>query len=949
MSTQRFPSHCRKSRLRLEQLDARDVPSTIQDFEGVALGAVVPPGTVVNQRLNGPAPTVMAGGVDDSGKFIRLVDANPTPDNHNLLAFNRTDVGPAQLVIVDFDLRITAGSAVTQGRGRADGFGFAFLNTAVHGLTGAPAPGYPDVAEEPNYAGSIGVGFDIYQSMNLGDQSNNEVSVHFDGTVWSQIDAAPIGDLASGQWMHVRMVLRPGGGFSDFTLQMGPWGAKLKTLIDRLPIAGFTPYEGRVLFGARAAGETANYDVDNVNVQHVRFDQSLFSFGAIRYSVSETGTTAAVSVLRSGKTTQASSVRYTTSNGSALAGQDYAGKTAVLSFPAGVKEKTFTIPILNDANQEAEESFQVTLSNPSANAVITGRTATTIAIRDDETGRLTGQWGPIENGPLVGVHSVMLPTGQVLMFDRKGSQYLWNPSTRTFKPAPMPGYDLFCSGHSLLPDGRVLITGGHMGHGEGEHDGIGLPNVSTYNPFTGKWKRERNMNLNRWYPTNTTLPNGDVLVLSGSYTMAYVQNPLPQVWQTATSTWRNLTNAETEQLNLPAPKPQGVDLYPRMFVTPTGDVYKVGPDKDTWFLDTDGTGNWTRGPDRNHGLMIYGTAVMYAPGKILVMGGGDPLTDDPDDDTAVASAEVIDLNAAIPTWRTVNAMAFARRHLNATLLPDGRVLVTGGLDGPGFTNEAEGVLAAEVWNPITEQWTTLPSMKVTRGYHSTALLLPDGRVLVSGGGQGAGAPIAHYENEIFTPSYLFQGARPAISTAPTSVGYAKSFLVGSPSAVSVTRATMIRLGAVTHAFDQDQRFIDLGSVARVGSSVRLTSPALANLAPPGYYMLFLLNANGVPSVGKMIRLVATPSPIPPAFKASAVSSALVVPPPQVSVAQAATQAETRAIASGIEVRTPIKPNRLLLTSERSRQLSSALSQVGPRLQSVEFTWLSSEFYRQSSW
>jgi hypothetical protein len=204
-------------------------------------------------------------------------------------------------------------------------------------------------------------------------------------------------------------------------------------------------------------------------------------------------------------------------------------------------------------------------------------------------------------------------------------------------------------------------------------------------------------------------------------------------------------------------------------------------------------------------------------------------------------------------------MRFARRHLNATLLPDGKVLVTGGTRAPGFNNEANPVRRAELWDPETETWTTLPGMQVTRGYHSTALLLPDGRVLAAGGGQGSGATSAYNNAELYAPAYLFQGVRPTIAAAPRVVTYDRSFVVRTPNAATITAVTLVRLPSVTHAFDQNQRFLSL-DFARSADRLIVTAPALATLAPPGHYMLFILNHNGVPSVARIIA-VAPAAPI----------------------------------------------------------------------------------------
>jgi hypothetical protein len=444
---------------------------------------------------------------------------------------------------------------------------------------------------------------------------------------------------------------------------------------------------------------------------------------------------------------------------------------------------------------------------------------------------VVGQWASVPALPFFPVHVSLLPSGQVMLWP--GDQgisgndpRLWDPATATTTPLTKPGYDIFCSGHTILADGRVFVAGGHI------QNNVGLPNASAYDATTNTWTAFPAMNAGRWYPTATTLANGDALVASGSIDNTIGVNRLPQVLEVATGTWRNLTNA---QLGLP--------LYPQMLLAPNGRVFNPGPSQTTRYLNTSGTGAWTSVGNRQFGDRNYGSAVMYDDGKVLVMGGGDPPT---------RTAEVIDLNAPSPTWRLVGQMAIARRQINAALLPDGKVLVTGGTSGAGFNNASTPVFPAEMWDPVTETWTTMASAQIPRLYHSAALLLPDGRVLTTGGN---GFP----QTEVYSPPYLFKGARPTITTAPSDVEYGQSFFVGTPDAASVTSVTLIRLGSVTHAFNMNQRISKL-SFTQTSGGLDVVAPTSANLAPIGHYMLFVVNGNGVPSVAEIVHLAPDPGP-----------------------------------------------------------------------------------------
>ena len=477
-----------------------------------------------------------------------------------------------------------------------------------------------------------------------------------------------------------------------------------------------------------------------------------------------------------------------------------------------------------------------------------------------------GAWSSLQTWPQLAIHTHMLPTGKVMFWSRGGASdpQLWDPTTGALTPAAPPGYDAFCSGHSFLPDGRLLVTGGHIA------DYVGLPDAKIYSPFTNSWTTLPDMNAGRWYPTNTTLANGDVLVVAGNIDEA-TNNDLPQVWQTASGTWRTLTNAELYQPN-----------YPFMYLAPNGKVFNAGPSRLTRYLDTSGTGAWTVVADNGVGDLEWGSSVMYDDGKVLIVGGGAGAYD------ATNIARVIDLNAASPAWRPANSMAFARRHHNATLLPDGKVLVTGGTGGPGGDDPSGAVYASEMWDPITEQWSTMASFATYRGYHSSALLLPDGRIL-SGGGNEGGASF-----ELYSPPYLFKGARPTISAdPPASVNYGQTFFVQTADAASIAKVTWIGLSSVTHSFNESQRINHL-SFSQAAGGLDITTPSSANLCPPGYYMLYILNGNGVPSVAKMIRIApaaptptptatrtptATPTPLPPTSTPTETPTATATPSP----------------------------------------------------------------------
>jgi hypothetical protein len=274
----------------------------------------------------------------------------------------------------------------------------------------------------------------------------------------------------------------------------------------------------------------------------------------------------------------------------------------------------------------------------------------------------------------------------------------------------------------------------------------------------------------------------------------------------------------------------------------------AGPDVKTRYLDLNGTGSWSTIAYTNRTTSRdYGAVVMYRPGRLVTIGGDEPPS---------ATAEVIDLNSSTPAWKYFGKMRQPRRQHNATLLPDGKVLVTGGSSacpttGSCFDNSSAPVYAAELWDPFatdpTYAFKLMASNTVYRGYHSMALLLPDGRVL-SAGGKIGGKNTA----EIFSPPYLFKGARPTIGSAPTTITYKQVFSVATPDAANITKVAFMGLGSVTHSMNSGQSFQTLAFTQGAGV-LNVTAPATPTMTPPGYYMLFIL-VNGVPSVAKIVQI-----------------------------------------------------------------------------------------------
>lgn len=443
---------------------------------------------------------------------------------------------------------------------------------------------------------------------------------------------------------------------------------------------------------------------------------------------------------------------------------------------------------------------------------------------------LVGSWStPVDVG-VVGVHAILLHTGEVLLFNKptgtRGTvAKVWDPSDGSVMDVTMTSqHNVFCAGHSFLSNGDVLVTGGTSW---GQTGANGTRQTSVFDPISQRWRDGPQMTYPRWYPTNVALPDGDTLIFSG---------------KTTKSDWVDEIELHDHVSDTISPLPRDTSLrirfYPRMFLARDGRIVRAGQERRTKFFDPD-TQRWTSGPAMKFGSRIEGTSVLL-PGlqRILSLGGTSA-------GVTTATAEILDVAVTEPAWRYTTSMVAARRNVDAVLLPDGTVLVVGGNGSGNFTSP---VLAAELFDPVTESWTTLAAQEAPRGYHSTALLLPDGRVLSAGQTNG----IFQRTIEVFSPPYLSSGARPRITSAPSVVGYGETLTVESPDADAITDVVLMRPGSVTHSVNFEQRHVAL-SFTHSGGALTIGSPNTADQAPPGWYMLFLV-VDGIPSEAAWVRV-----------------------------------------------------------------------------------------------
>ncbi len=466
-----------------------------------------------------------------------------------------------------------------------------------------------------------------------------------------------------------------------------------------------------------------------------------------------------------------------------------------------------------------------------------------------------GQWGDVINLPLIPVAAATLPNGKLLLWSsssKTGFTLGTNPQTWTsiFDPITTQATDvlitstqheMFCPGTSHLADGRILIVGGSD-----------ADSSTIYDPFADSWQYANPMNIPRGYQSNVTLPDNRVFTIGGSWNGG-TGGKNGEVWGDG-SGWSLLYDAQADPMT--GSDPEGVfrgDNHAWLFTAPNGNVFQAGPSQQMNWYTTYGSGSVTSAGNRGDDTYsMNGTAAMYDIGKILKAGGaesydlGYPAND---------RTYVIDINNDV-TVRKVASMQYARGFLNSVVLPNGQVLVVGGMPYPVTFSDDNAILVPELWDPNTETWSSMAGMQVPRNYHSVALLLPDGRVF-SGGGGLCDCNVNHFDAQIYSPPYLFNpdgslADQPIINTAPGTAGYGSTIQVTTNRYVS--NFSLVRFSTVTHTVNTDQRRIPLTFTAADNNSYYLTIPGNPGVAPPGYYMLFALDGQGVPSVANILRI-----------------------------------------------------------------------------------------------
>jgi Domain of unknown function (DUF1929)./FG-GAP repeat. len=503
----------------------------------------------------------------------------------------------------------------------------------------------------------------------------------------------------------------------------------------------------------------------------------------------------------------------------------------------------------------------------------------------DNDPKRDGKWDLLTfHSGVLAVHAALLPKGKVLFFAGSGSSatrfaspdfgsmakkiftsVVWDPTAvppnnfthpQTIFGADHRPFDFFCGGDCFLPDGRLLSAGGTLAYNPFR----GRKDATVFDPQLEQWSFIASMAHGRWYPTLITLGDGRILAASGlTEAFGNPHNETIEIYTAVANQW------EVHHFVQDFP---GLPLYAHLILLEDGRVFFTGGRMDDELqvdpcvidlakepLKTDVVAGASGG-----GLRNQSASVLLPPAqaqRVIIIGGGP--AGKPNKTDAIDNVDLVDFKSAHPRFVPAAPLNLPRLHLNAVLLPDRTVFVTGG----SLKQEDQPLarLQSEIYDPEADRWTLTAPCAVPRLYHSTALLLPDGRVVTAGGNPEGGThvewdqdPEEEMRLELYSPPYLFRGPRPTITSAPEDWNYGQTVEVESPDAGTLRWASLLRNCVTTHSFDSSQRLVELDITAQGDGKLKVTVTNNRNIAPPGWYMLFIVNHDGVPSVAHWVHL-----------------------------------------------------------------------------------------------
>ena len=464
-----------------------------------------------------------------------------------------------------------------------------------------------------------------------------------------------------------------------------------------------------------------------------------------------------------------------------------------------------------------------------------------------------GRWEELPGLPQITfMHAVLLANSTRILFWGYGpmadQSRVWDQATGLYtQPANQPqavtpDENIWSGAHAHFNDakGTVLAHSGFYNSPSPPRTIDTERRTFTFDPTNSTWSKANDLHVGRFYPTTLTLADGTALTLFGADN-AHGGGGAPS-FEIFTP------GAVGGSWSAPKALPFNYFYYPWTFLLPGGDIFIAGPQKPARRFDpsvtpiVDDPARQYNQLSSQRGVNMDGTAVLlplkpphYEP-RVMILGGSAP--------DAQQTAEWIDLSVANPGWQALPNLNVTRDKVNSVLLPDGRVLIAGGIDilpdgGP-----------AEIFDPEDPMsgFQLGPNMKHVRGYHSAALLLPDGSVVMGGDPNGGTTP-----NERYLPPYFFK-PRPTIGGSPATIAYGTTFAVQTTLPGAITEVVLMRPGAVTHGFNQNQRYVGCAITGRTATEVQATAPPDGTRAPPGWYLLFIVDDDRVPSTGVWIRL-----------------------------------------------------------------------------------------------
>ena len=475
--------------------------------------------------------------------------------------------------------------------------------------------------------------------------------------------------------------------------------------------------------------------------------------------------------------------------------------------------------------------------------------------------------------PVRGIHVAVLQTGKILLVAGSGNNRdaftagdfntsIWDPVANTFTSVATP-WDAFCAGHAQLPDGRLLVAGGTAGYESPLTNNAfsGSARAYVFDPESGSYERVPNMTTARWYPTLLTLGDGSILTVAGQGS----DGRLTSTSQRFTGDGWTADQQPPVRDDLAPGQRQAWPLYPGLHLLADGRVFSSSAHT---FFTTPPPGIWDLADNTMHGVpgladltrTDHAMSVLLPPAqdqKVMILGGGRH-----DGSIATDRTATVDLTDPNPRFTTTTPLDAKKMYVSAVILPDRTVFETGGSqvqrgDGNSF------VYSSQIFDPQTGEWTKAKDATVPRGYHSSAVLLPDGRVATFGN-DTPGKPF-ELRIEIYSPEYLTRGARPEITSVPTEMSYGGTYSMSTTQAAPIRQVSLIRPMAVTHSVDANQRLVDVPFIIENDGDLELSITDNPNLAPPGWYMLFATDDTGVPSVASWVKIGAPPGldvPVP---------------------------------------------------------------------------------------